>query len=76
MRDDSSGAPLTAGIDVGTQSVRVFLVEEDGRVVASGSAPLSSDRSDGTRHEKTPKNGGGPWARLRVRPPAPSEAGR
>lgn len=46
---------LTAGIDVGTQSVRVVLLEEDGQVVASGTAPLDSNRSDGVRHEQDPE---------------------
>lgn len=55
MRDDLAGVPLTVGIDVGTQSVRVVLVEEDGRIAASGSAPLSSVRSGGARHEQDPE---------------------
>jgi len=44
---------LTAGVDLGTQSVRVTLLEEDGRVVASGTALLTSVRSSG-RHEQDP----------------------
>ncbi len=52
MQDDLAGAPLTVGIDLGTQSVRVVLVEENGRISASGSAPLSSVRSDSKRHEQ------------------------
>lgn len=55
MQDVLAGAPLTVGIDLGTQSVRVVLVEEDGRLAASGSAPLSSVRSDNTRHEQDPE---------------------
>jgi sugar (pentulose or hexulose) kinase len=46
---------LTAGIDLGTQSVRVVLLEENGQVAASGTAPLSSIRSDGVRHEQNPE---------------------
>lgn len=46
---------LTAGIDLGTQSVRVVLLEEDGQVAASGTAPLDSNRSDGVRHEQDPE---------------------
>ncbi len=53
MGDDP--APLTVGIDLGTQSVRVILVEEDGRLAASGNASLSSARSDGARHEQDPE---------------------
>ena len=48
-------ASLTIGIDLGTQSVRVVLVERDGTVAASASAPLSSVRSDGVRHEQDPE---------------------
>ncbi len=48
-------APLTIGIDVGTQSIRVVLVERDGTVVGSASAPLSSIRSDEVRHEQDPE---------------------
>lgn len=55
MRTDGSGAPVTVGIDLGTQSVRVSLVEEDGAVADSGSAPLTSIRSDDVRHEQDPE---------------------
>jgi len=48
-------APLTIGIDIGTQSVRVVLVEEDGTVSDSASAPLSSVRSDEVCHEQDPE---------------------
>lgn len=41
------------GIDLGTQSVRVLLVTEDGTVLGSGSAPLAG-RRDGVRHEQDP----------------------
>ncbi|MEU1850035.1 FGGY family carbohydrate kinase [Streptomyces sp. NPDC019990] len=41
------------GIDLGTQSVRVLLVTADGRVLGSGSAPLTG-RRDGLRHEQDP----------------------
>src|SRR5215204_1523105 len=51
----SSDASLTIGIDFGTQSVRVVLAEEDGTVVGSASAPLSSIRSDEVRHEQNPE---------------------
>ncbi len=46
---------MTAGIDLGTQSVRVVLLEKDGQVVASDTAPLHSSRSDGVRHEQDPE---------------------
>jgi D-ribulokinase len=51
----SSDAPVTIGIDLGTQSVRVVLAEEDGTVVGSANAPLSSIRSDEVRHEQDPE---------------------
>ncbi|CCK30034.1 carbohydrate kinase [Streptomyces davaonensis JCM 4913] len=41
------------GIDLGTQSVRALLVEADGTVLGSGSAPLGG-RRDGVRHEQDP----------------------
>src|SRR5215213_1865638 len=52
MQADRSDAPLTIGIDLGTQSVRVVLLEEDGTMAASGAAPLSSSRSDGVRQRR------------------------
>ena len=42
------------GIDLGTQSVRAVLVDDDGDVVGSGRCPLSRDRRDGPRHEQDP----------------------
>lgn len=51
--------PLTVGIDLGTQSVRVVLLEEDGTVAAAGSSPLGSFRNEGARHEQSP----GEWWR-------------
>ncbi|WP_033285857.1 FGGY-family carbohydrate kinase [Streptomyces sp. NRRL F-525] len=41
------------GIDLGTQSVRALLVTADGRVLGSGTAPLTG-RRDGVRHEQDP----------------------
>jgi len=49
-------APLTAGVDLGTQSVRMVLLEADGTQAGSGSAPLSSLRSGGVRHEQDPES--------------------
>ena len=43
------------GIDVGTQSARVFAVTADGRVAGSGRAPLRG-RRDGVRHEQDPRD--------------------
>lgn len=54
-RADGRRGGLTVGIDLGTQSVKVVAVEEDGRLAASGSSPLSSTRSGGTRHEQDPE---------------------
>ncbi|SDU57850.1 FGGY-family carbohydrate kinase [Jiangella alkaliphila] len=47
---------IRVGIDLGTQSVRVLLADDGGRVLALGSAPLTSHRrSDaGRRHEQDP----------------------
>jgi D-ribulokinase len=46
--------PLWLGIDVGTQSVRVLAVDDDGQVAGAGAAPLTS-RRDGPRHEQDPE---------------------
>lgn len=45
---------LWAGVDVGTQSLRVRILDEGGAVVAGGAAPLSSGR-EGGRHEQDPE---------------------
>ncbi|GAA2216261.1 FGGY-family carbohydrate kinase [Nonomuraea monospora] len=42
------------GIDLGTQSVRAMAVAGDGRVLGTGSRPLTSHR-DGPRHEQDPE---------------------
>ena len=47
-------APVTLGIDLGTQSVRVMAVSADGVVRASSRQPLASTR-DGARHEQSPE---------------------
>ncbi|MEV0715376.1 FGGY-family carbohydrate kinase [Asanoa sp. NPDC050611] len=44
---------LWAGVDVGTQSLRVLLAGDDGTVVARAGVPLSSRRAGG-RHEQDP----------------------
>ena len=44
---------LWVGIDLGTQSVKVSIVDDVGTVAASASKPLSSKR-DGDRHEQDP----------------------
>jgi sugar (pentulose or hexulose) kinase len=51
---ESLSAPVYLGIDLGTQSVRVMAVREDGHVAALASAPLTSNR-DGTLHEQEPE---------------------
>ncbi|MBB5789550.1 FGGY-family carbohydrate kinase [Jiangella mangrovi] len=47
---------LWAGVDIGTQSVRVLISDDTGRVLALGSAGLTSDRRSpgGRRHEQDP----------------------
>ena len=47
-------APVYLGIDLGTQSVRVMAVTEEGTVAASATHPLESTR-DGARHEQAPE---------------------
>ena len=52
MREESvEPAKLTAGIDLGTQSVRVLVADGEGEVVAAASSPLRSVRT-GVRHEQ------------------------
>lgn len=51
-----AGPPAWAGIDIGTQGVRVTLLAEDGRPVAMGSATLTSARGAGRRHEQHPED--------------------
>ncbi|WP_307842487.1 FGGY-family carbohydrate kinase [Salinibacterium sp. NG253] len=46
-------AALWVGIDLGTQSTKVSIVDDDGAVAASASLPLVSHR-DGERHEQDP----------------------
>lgn len=49
----TAAAPVWAGVDVGTQSLRVLLVSADGSVVGRGAGALTSHRVDG-RHEQDP----------------------
>lgn len=51
----SASGSLTAGIDLGTQSVKVMLVDEDGRLAGSGSSLLTSVRRAGATHEQDPE---------------------
>jgi D-ribulokinase len=55
VSSNESDAHFTLGIDLGTQSVRVVLVEEDGTVARAASAPLSSVRTEEVRHEQDPE---------------------
>ncbi|GAA4210802.1 FGGY-family carbohydrate kinase [Actinocatenispora rupis] len=56
MGDTQTGPDgLWAGVDVGTQSVRVTLVDGTGTTRGTGSAPLTSSRADG-RHEQDPES--------------------
>lgn len=53
----NSGAPLWVGIDLGTQSVKVTIVDDDGTVHGSASRPLSGEKSSPgrqQRHEQQP----------------------
>ena len=55
MQADRSDAPLAIGIDLGTQSVRVALLGEDGTRAASRTASFSSTRTESVRHEQDPE---------------------
>ncbi|PSL02838.1 sugar (pentulose or hexulose) kinase [Haloactinopolyspora alba] len=46
---------LWVGVDLGTQSARVAVVDDTGAVAAFGSASLDSERSSGGRHEQDPR---------------------
>ena len=46
-------SPISIGVDLGTQSVKVLAVDLDGTVLAEASRPLTS-RRDGVRHEQDP----------------------
>ncbi|WP_028925556.1 FGGY-family carbohydrate kinase [Pseudonocardia acaciae] len=58
----SMSSRVWVGIDLGTQSVRVLAVSDDGAVLGSGTAPLASHR-DGARHEQDP---GSWWPAVRA----------
>ncbi|MBX9918464.1 MAG: carbohydrate kinase, partial [Mycolicibacterium frederiksbergense] len=45
---------LWLGIDVGTQTARVFVIDDDGGVAGSGSAALAGARR-GRRHQQDPE---------------------
>lgn len=49
-----AGDELWAGIDVGTQSARVVLLDATGAQVAAGFAALTGDRRTATTHEQDP----------------------
>jgi sugar (pentulose or hexulose) kinase len=47
--------PVYAGVDVGTQSLRVVVVDGSGNLIGRGDAPLRSVRGEGRRHEQDPE---------------------
>ncbi|MFD5248156.1 FGGY-family carbohydrate kinase [Amycolatopsis sp. NPDC058340] len=49
------GDQVWLGVDVGTQSVRVTAIDDQGLVLGSGSSALKSAR-DGSRHEQDPRD--------------------
>lgn len=49
----TAGGSLWVGVDLGTQSVKVTIVGDDGEVRAQSNSPLTSVR-DGGRHEQDP----------------------
>ncbi|WP_405667137.1 FGGY family carbohydrate kinase [Streptomyces sp. NBC_01166] len=50
----ATGQDVWLGIDLGTQGVRAVAVASDGRLLGSGSSPLTSNRR-GERHEQDPE---------------------
>ncbi|WP_248958818.1 FGGY-family carbohydrate kinase [Sphaerisporangium perillae] len=60
--ENFAGDPAWAGIDIGTQGVRVTVVDGAGVPLATGSAPLESRRGPGRRHEQDPES----WWRATV----------
>ncbi|HEY9409594.1 MAG TPA: FGGY family carbohydrate kinase [Jiangellaceae bacterium] len=52
MSDRPAVAPLWMGVDVGTQSVRVVVVDDRGSALAFGSEPLHSRRMPDRLHEQ------------------------
>ncbi|MEV0645464.1 FGGY family carbohydrate kinase [Phytomonospora sp. NPDC050363] len=56
-----TGRHVWAGVDLGTQSVRAVLADDDGTVLGRGSATLTGTR-DGERHEQDPES----WWRAAV----------
>lgn len=54
--DAENSAPLNLGIDIGTQSVRAVVIQEDGQIVSSGDASLESTKSDAGKHEQDPES--------------------
>lgn len=55
MAEPRGAGPAWVGIDLGTQSVRVLAVDDDGRTLAAASRRLSSHR-EGRRHEQDPES--------------------
>jgi len=53
--ENFAGDPAWVGIDIGTQGVRVTIVDSDGVPLATGSAPLESRRGPGRSHEQDPE---------------------
>jgi sugar (pentulose or hexulose) kinase len=49
-----NGEPVYAGIDIGTQSLRVVVAAVGGAVIGRGDAPLHSVRGEGRRHVQDP----------------------
>jgi sugar (pentulose or hexulose) kinase len=48
--------PAWLGIDAGTQSLRAALVDADGRLLGSGTAPLAGVRPEPGHHEQDPES--------------------
>ena len=60
--ENFTGDPAWAGMDIGTQGVRVTVVDGRGTPLATGSAPLDSLRGEGRGHEQNPED----WWRAAV----------
>jgi sugar (pentulose or hexulose) kinase len=58
QRTSSRGAAeqVWVGVDIGTQGCRVAVVDESGRLLASGASPIRSEHPSPGRHEQRPED--------------------
>jgi sugar (pentulose or hexulose) kinase len=70
-RGEGSSGRVYAGVDVGTQSLRVVVVDDGGAPIGRGEAPLHSVRGEGRCHEQDPEEW---WRALGVAEPLGARA--